>query len=207
MTVSGCCAVGRYLLSKLALWALLSWNMWFRWKAKYGIIIRPQHMVNGANNSCSIAPVLADVLEDHRSKFLVECNPAPYHDALFSPRASLHPTAIGMMFTLSSPNHNYAICHRNEILTSVREDFHGWHHQFWCFWAPFTDQWQSVKIWPLARRWQNRLKDLSWQWTVSAQMGLWWVPMVGLARFSCTLELILHVLSVQVAILTCACNP
>jgi hypothetical protein len=80
--------------------------------------MRSQNLIDVTGSSYSIASPRAKILEDNWTKFHVESDATPYHDAWTTPSIPFHHAVV--IISLSSPCS--AICGRDAVTAFVRED-------------------------------------------------------------------------------------
>ena len=80
--------------------------------------MRSQNLIDVTGSCYSIASPRAKILEDNWTKFHVESDATPYHDAWTTPSIPFHHAVV--IISLSSPCS--AICGRDAVTAFVRED-------------------------------------------------------------------------------------
>jgi hypothetical protein len=86
---------------------------------KIGHNVRSKDLVDIPQSRDAITSTWANIVKDHRSSFMINPDGSPNHDALPTPRVSLHHTCICVTFTSSSPDPYSAIRRGNTESTFI----------------------------------------------------------------------------------------
>jgi hypothetical protein len=84
--------------------------------------MRPQDLIDVAGSCYTVSSAWTKILEDNGTKFRIQANTTPHHDARSAPWISFHNTVVIVTFTLPSPNSCSTISCGNAISAFIEED-------------------------------------------------------------------------------------
>jgi hypothetical protein len=84
--------------------------------------MRLQDLINVAGSCYTVSSALTEILEDNGTKFRIQANTTPHHDARPALWISFHNTVVIVSFTLPSPNSCSSISCGNAISAFIGDD-------------------------------------------------------------------------------------